>query len=73
MKLSVLNVLEVKNIGGEDVEVKLLPSLSTDDILGQPVIAFVDKGKPLQIKKVIRDNTLIVSSVKSGMMENVRT
>ena len=42
---------EVKNIGGEDVEVKLLPSLSTDDILGQPVIAFVDKGKPFTDKK----------------------
>ena len=42
---------EVKNIGGEDIEVKLLPSLSADDILGQPVIAFVDKGKPFTDKK----------------------
>ena len=37
---------EKKKIDGKEVEVKLLPSISTEDILGQPVIAFVDKGRP---------------------------
>ena len=38
--------IETRNINGEDIEVKLLPSLSAEDFLGQPVIAFVDKGRP---------------------------
>ena len=38
--------IETRNIDGEDIEVKLLPSLSAEDFLGQPVIAFVDKGRP---------------------------
>ena len=42
---------EVKTIDGEDIEVQLLPNLTTDDILGQPVIAFVDKGKPFTDKE----------------------
>ena len=37
--------IETRNIDGEDIEVKLLPSLSAEDFLGQPVIAFVDKGR----------------------------
>ena len=37
--------VESRNIAGEDVEVKLLPSLSAEDFLGHPVIAFVDKGR----------------------------
>ena len=41
---------EVKTIDGEDVEVQLLPNLTTDDMLGQPIIAFVDKGKPFTDK-----------------------
>ena len=35
----------------EDIEVQLLPNLTTDDILGQPIIAFVDKGKPFTDKE----------------------
>ena len=42
---------EVKTIDGEDIEVQLLPNLTTEDILGQPVIAFVDKGKPFTDKE----------------------
>ena len=42
---------EVRTIDGEDIEVKLLPSLTADDILGRAVIAFVDKGKPFTDKK----------------------
>ena len=37
---------ETKTIGGEDIEVQILPSLSDDDFLGQPVTAVVDLGKP---------------------------
>ena len=42
---------EVRTIDGEDIEVKLLPSLTADDILGRAVIAFVDKGRPFINKK----------------------
>tara|TARA_R110002110_G_scaffold1080_4_gene4354 strand:+ start:475 stop:1152 length:678 start_codon:yes stop_codon:yes gene_type:complete len=42
--------VETRNIDGQDVEVKLLPSLSSEDFLGQPVIAFVDKGRPYKDK-----------------------
>jgi hypothetical protein len=37
---------ETKNIDGEDIEVQMLPSLSAEDMLGQPVTAFVALGKP---------------------------
>ena len=37
---------EKRTIDGEDVDVQLLPNLTTDDMLGQAIIAFVDKGKP---------------------------
>ena len=42
---------ETKTIDGEDVEVQLLPELSADMILGQPVCAFVDKGRPFTNKE----------------------
>jgi len=42
---------ETKSIDGQDVEVQLLPTLSTEDFLGQPVIAFVDKGRPFKNKE----------------------
>ena len=41
----------MKTIDGVDVSVKLLPSLSTEDFLGQPVIAFADKGRPFTDKE----------------------
>ena len=37
---------ETKNIDGQDIEIQILPSLSEDDFLGQPVTAFIDLGKP---------------------------
>mgnify|MGYP003646364444 CR=1 FL=1 len=43
--------IETRNIGGEDIEVQLLPNLSTEDFLGQPVIAFVDKGRSYTDKR----------------------
>ena len=42
---------ETKTIDGEDVEVQLLPNLTSDLMLGRPVIAFVDKGRPFINKK----------------------
>ena len=42
---------ETKSIDGQDIEVQLLPTLSTEDFLGQPVIAFVDKGRPFTDKE----------------------
>ena len=38
--------IEKRNIGGEDVEVQILPNLSPEDFLGQPVTAVVDLGRP---------------------------
>jgi len=38
--------LAKKEINGEQVEVKILPNLEADDILGKPVIAHVDLGRP---------------------------
>ena len=37
---------EVKNINGQDIEVQILPSLVSEDMLGQPITAFVALGKP---------------------------
>ena len=37
---------EIKKIDGKDVEVQLLPNLTSDIMLGQPIVAFVDKGRP---------------------------
>ena len=37
---------ETKNIGGEDIEVQIRPSCSSEDFLGRPVTAGVDLGKP---------------------------
>ena len=37
---------QTKSIDGQDVEVQLLPNLSSDDMLGQPVKALVALGKP---------------------------
>lgn len=45
---------EKRTIDGEDVDVQLLPNLTTDDMLGQPVIAFVDKGKPYTDKNGVQ-------------------
>ena len=42
---------ETRTINGEDVEVQLLPNLTPDMMLGKPVIAFVDKGRPFINKK----------------------
>ena len=42
---------ETRTIDGEDVEVQLLPNLTSDVMLGQPIVAFVDKGRPFTNKE----------------------
>ena len=42
---------ETRTINGEDVEVQILPTLSPENMLGQPVIAFVDKGREFTNKR----------------------
>ena len=41
---------ETKVIDGQDVEVQLLPELTPESVLGQPVCALVDKGRPFTNK-----------------------
>ena len=38
--------VEKRVIDGNEIEVQLLPNLSTEDMLGKPGKAFVDKGRP---------------------------
>ena len=38
--------IEKRVIDGNEIEVQLLPNLSTEDMLGKPGKAFVDKGRP---------------------------
>jgi len=38
--------VEKREINGEEIEVQLLPNLSANDMLGKPVTAFVDLGRP---------------------------
>jgi len=42
---------ETKTIDGKDIDVQLLPSLSAEDMLGQPVKAFVALGKAWKNKQ----------------------
>jgi|TARA_B100001250_G_C19727426_1_gene756765 hypothetical protein len=42
---------ETRTVDGNDIEVQILPSLSPDNMLGQPVIAFVDKGREFTNKR----------------------
>ena len=40
-----------KNIDGQDVDIQVLPKLSSEDLLGKPVTAFIALGKPWTNKK----------------------
>ena len=42
---------ETRTVDGNDIEVQILPSLSPENMLGQPVIAFVDKGREFTNKR----------------------
>lgn len=42
---------EVRTIDGSEIEVQILPALSPEAMLGQPVTAFVDKGREFINKK----------------------
>ena len=39
-----------KVVDGQEIEVKALPNLTTSDMLGKPVTAFVAKGRPFKNK-----------------------
>ena len=41
----------VKNVDGQDIEVKALPNLTSQDMLGRPVTAFVAYGRPFKNKE----------------------
>ena len=40
-----------EKVNGKKVEVKQLPSLNTDDVVGKPVIAVIKEGRPWKDKK----------------------
>ena len=42
---------EVRTIDGSEIEVQILPTLAPEAMLGQPIIAFVDKGREFTNKK----------------------
>tara|TARA_R100000995_G_scaffold8327_1_gene3619 strand:+ start:61 stop:687 length:627 start_codon:yes stop_codon:yes gene_type:complete len=42
---------ETRTVDGNDIEVQILPTLSPDNMLGQPIIAFVDKGREFTNKR----------------------
>ena len=42
---------ETRKIDGEDIEVQLLPNVTPDVMLGHPVTAVVDKGRPFTDKE----------------------
>jgi len=56
--------VEKKKIGGKDVEVKMLPSISQSDVEGSPVKAIVKKGKPYTDKKGVQRNYMDVKWVE---------
>tara|TARA_R110002167_G_scaffold67270_2_gene190062 strand:+ start:321 stop:965 length:645 start_codon:yes stop_codon:yes gene_type:complete len=42
---------ELRTIDGSEIEVQILPTLAPEAMLGQPIIAFVDKGREFTNKK----------------------
>ena len=48
--LNVIAPTERKTVDGQDIEVKVLPNLTTRDMLCKPVIAAVFKGRPYKDK-----------------------
>ena len=50
---------------GQEMEVKLLPSLDTSQINGRPAIAVVDKGKPYTTKDGKERTPFIVNFIKT--------
>ena len=53
------------NVDGEDVEVKVLPSLDTTEINGKPAIAVIDKGKPYTAKDGKERTPFLVKFIKT--------
>ena len=56
---------QIMQMDGQDVEVKILPSLSTSEINGRPAIAVVDKGKPYTAKDGKERTPFVVKFIKT--------
>ena len=56
---------KVAQIDGQDVEVKILPSLDPSQINGKPAIAVVDKGKPYTTKDGKERTPFVVKFIKT--------
>jgi len=56
---------KVVKIEGQDVEVKVLPSLDTTQINGRPAIAVIDKGKPYTGKDGKERTPFLVKFIKT--------
>ena len=56
---------KVVKIKGQDVEVKVLPSLDTTQINGRPAIAVIDKGKPYTAKDGKERTPFLVKFIKT--------
>ena len=65
--------VEKREIGGEEIEVQLLPNLSASDMLGKPVTAFVDLGRPWTNKDGERKQYWDAKYVKKWDEGKVRT
>ena len=74
-----------RNVDGQDIEVKALPNLTTADMLGKPVTAFVAQGRPFKgrdgktrryfdckfIKKWENGKDKVVSGGNSGVDDDI--
>ena len=65
--------VEKREIGGEEIEGQLLPNLSASDMLGKPVTAFVDLGRPWTSKDGERKQYWDAKYVKKWDEGKVRT
>ena len=57
-------VTEKKEVDGKEVELKMLPNLSIEDMINKPVCAFVDKGRQYKNKKGETRNFYDVKFIK---------
>ena len=48
--IGVETLTEKKKVDGKEVELKMLPNLTTEDMINKPVCAFVAKGRPYKDK-----------------------
>ena len=55
---------EKKEVDGKEVELKMLPNLTTEDMMNKPVCAFVDKGREYTNKHGKKRNFYDVKFIK---------